>query len=135
MHLKYIFNLLSGWLVEALEERRNEGEVRKGRVCADETMAIDMSANRWKYFRWTPRTAWITFAYVVVVPSALCYVGLVTEVSCLCSSRWTELRGSVGGGAEVREVGGWTPKTIGVREWITLGRSLTFSVADRASTS
>lgn len=44
-------------------------------------MVTDMSANRWKYFRWTPRTAWITFVYVVAVPSVLYYVGFVSEVS------------------------------------------------------
>ena len=44
-------------------------------------MTSDMSANRYKYFRWTPRTAWITFVYVAVVPSVLGYVGYVTEVS------------------------------------------------------
>ena len=44
-------------------------------------MTADMSANRYKYFRWTPRTAWITFVYVAVVPSVLGYVGYVTEVS------------------------------------------------------
>ena len=48
-------------------------------------MAADMNANRWKYFRWTPRTAWITFVYVAVVPSVLGYVGYVTEVSGLLS--------------------------------------------------
>ena len=46
-----------------------------------------MSANRWKYFRWTPRTAWITFVYVVVVPSALGYVGFMTDVSGLWDVR------------------------------------------------
>lgn len=40
-----------------------------------------MSSNRWKYFRWTPRTAWITIVYVVVVPAAFGYVGFVTDVS------------------------------------------------------
>ena len=40
-----------------------------------------MSSNRWKYFRWTPRTAWITLMYVVVVPAAFGYVGFVTDVS------------------------------------------------------
>ena len=48
-------------------------------------MAADMSANRYKYFRWTPRTAWITFVYVAVVPSVLGYIGYVTEVSGLLS--------------------------------------------------
>ena len=41
---------------------------------------IDMSANRWKYFRWTPRTAWITFVYVVAVPSVIGYAGYITDV-------------------------------------------------------
>ena len=41
---------------------------------------LDMSANRWKYFRWTPRTAWITFVYVVAVPSIIGYAGYVTDV-------------------------------------------------------
>ena len=42
----------------------------------------DMNANRWKYFRWTPRTAWITFVYAVAVPSVIGYVGYVTDVRC-----------------------------------------------------
>ena len=41
---------------------------------------LDMSANRWKYFRWTPRTAWISFVYIVAVPSVIGYVGYVTDV-------------------------------------------------------
>ncbi|KAE9988689.1 hypothetical protein EG328_008706 [Venturia inaequalis] len=32
------------------------------------------SVNRFKHFRWTPRTAWISFAYVVAVPSIIGYV-------------------------------------------------------------
>ena len=39
-----------------------------------------MSVNRHKYFRWTPRTAWITFAYVVAVPAVVGYMGYVTDV-------------------------------------------------------
>lgn len=45
-----------------------------------------MSANRWKYFRWTPRTAWITFVYVVAIPSVVGYIGWSTEVSWLSFS-------------------------------------------------
>ena len=41
---------------------------------------LDMSSNRWKYFRWTPRTAWISFVYMVAVPSVVGYVGYVTDV-------------------------------------------------------
>ena len=55
----------------------------RGSEAAD--IAADMNANRYKYFRWTPRTAWITFVYVAVVPSVLGYVGYVTEVSGLLS--------------------------------------------------
>lgn len=40
-----------------------------------------MTVNRHKYFRWTPRTAWLTFAYVVVVPTILGTAGYMTEVS------------------------------------------------------
>ncbi|KAG7005311.1 hypothetical protein G7Y79_00020g048390 [Physcia stellaris] len=40
----------------------------------------NMSANRWKYFRWTPRTAWISTVYVVIVPAAFAYVGFVTDM-------------------------------------------------------
>jgi hypothetical protein len=40
-----------------------------------------MQVNRYKYFRWTTRTAWISFAYVVAVPSVIGYLGYVTDVS------------------------------------------------------
>jgi hypothetical protein len=40
-----------------------------------------MSSNRYKYFRWTPRTARITFAWVVVVPSMVGYAAYKTDVS------------------------------------------------------
>ena len=42
--------------------------------------AIDMMINRYKYFRWTPRTAWISFVYMTVIPSALLYAGWRVEV-------------------------------------------------------
>ena len=68
----------------------------RGSETAD--MAADMNANRWKYFRWTPRTAWITFVYVAVVPSVLGYVGYVTEVSGLLSLSTLSTLQAVGGG-------------------------------------
>ena len=40
-----------------------------------------MYTNRHKYFRWTPRTAWLTIAYVVIVPGIFGYMGYVTDVS------------------------------------------------------
>ncbi|KAA6411852.1 MAG: NADH:ubiquinone oxidoreductase subunit [Lasallia pustulata] len=39
----------------------------------------NMQVNRHKYFRWTPRTAWLTFAYVVAVPAMFGYLGFVTD--------------------------------------------------------
>lgn len=42
-----------------------------------------MTVNRHKYFRWTPRTAWISFAYVILVPGILGVAGYMTEVSAL----------------------------------------------------
>ncbi|KAK2070616.1 hypothetical protein P8C59_005095 [Phyllachora maydis] len=39
----------------------------------------NMTTNRYKYFRWTPRTAWITFVYVAVVPSIFGYFAYTTD--------------------------------------------------------
>ncbi|KAF2247135.1 hypothetical protein BU26DRAFT_520398 [Trematosphaeria pertusa] len=46
----------------------------------------NMTVNRHKYFRWTPRTAWISFAYVILVPGILGVAGYMTE------GKW-EMRG------------------------------------------
>lgn len=40
-----------------------------------------MQRNRHHYFRWTPRTARITFMYVVVVPAIVGYIAYKTDVS------------------------------------------------------
>lgn len=40
-----------------------------------------MYVKRHEYFRWTTRTAWITIAYVIVVPSVAMYTAYRTEVS------------------------------------------------------
>lgn len=40
-----------------------------------------MYVNRHKYFRWTPRTAWLTVTYVLLVPGAFLYMGYKTDVS------------------------------------------------------
>ncbi|KAF1914524.1 hypothetical protein BDU57DRAFT_549677 [Ampelomyces quisqualis] len=46
----------------------------------------NMTVNRHKYFRWTKRTAWLTFAYVILVPSILGTAGYMTD------GKW-EMRG------------------------------------------
>ncbi|RMY02932.1 hypothetical protein D0868_07724 [Hortaea werneckii] len=33
----------------------------------------DMYVKRHEYFRWTPRTAWLSVAYVLAIPGALMY--------------------------------------------------------------
>lgn len=40
-----------------------------------------MITNRHKYFRWTKRTVFISFAYVIAVPAVVGYFGFVTDVS------------------------------------------------------
>ncbi|KAL1587684.1 hypothetical protein WHR41_03706 [Cladosporium halotolerans] len=50
----------------------------------------NMYVKRHEYFRWTPRTAWISFAYVIAVPSAFLYMAYKTE------GKWN-LRGKLRG--------------------------------------
>jgi hypothetical protein len=40
----------------------------------------EMSSNRYKYFKWTPRTTRVSLMYIVVVPSIFAYIGYKTEV-------------------------------------------------------
>ena len=40
-----------------------------------------MYVKRHEYFRWTPRTAWLTITYVIAVPSVFLYYGWTTDVS------------------------------------------------------
>ncbi|CRG91893.1 hypothetical protein PISL3812_08947 [Talaromyces islandicus] len=39
----------------------------------------ELNANRYKYFRWTPRNAWLTLVYAGIVPGILGYVAYKTE--------------------------------------------------------
>ncbi len=40
-----------------------------------------MYVKRHEFFRWTPRTAWLSFVYVFAVPSCFLYLAYGTEVS------------------------------------------------------
>lgn len=40
-----------------------------------------MTSNRHIYFRWTPRTARITFMYAIVVPALVGFIGYKSDVS------------------------------------------------------
>lgn len=59
-------------------------------------MSPDMYVKRHEFFRWTPRTAWLSFAYVIAVPSAFLYMAFKTEVSTMDPARQRRRRSSRG---------------------------------------
>lgn len=61
----------------------------KYRSIADANAHLDMQTNRHVYFRWTPRTARVTFMYVVVVPVILGTIAYKTDVSLLPEPAWS----------------------------------------------
>ncbi|KAL2417277.1 hypothetical protein ABEF91_005203 [Exophiala dermatitidis] len=38
-----------------------------------------LNKERWRYFKWTPRTAWISFMYAVFVPTVVGYALAKTD--------------------------------------------------------
>jgi len=42
---------------------------------------LELNKQRWRYFRWTPRTAFISFMYAIAVPSVTAYLFWKTDVS------------------------------------------------------
>lgn len=67
-----------------------DGNVRgnEKRSIADTSAHLDMQSNRHVYFRWTPRTARVTFMYVAVVPVLLGIVAYKTDVSFFLAPGW-----------------------------------------------
>ncbi|GAQ10277.1 hypothetical protein ALT_7598 [Aspergillus lentulus] len=39
----------------------------------------ELTANRYKYFRWTPRHAWLSFIYMIAIPGTLGYIAYKTD--------------------------------------------------------
>ncbi|KAF1343935.1 NADH:ubiquinone oxidoreductase 6.6kD subunit [Delphinella strobiligena] len=39
----------------------------------------NMYVKRHEYFRWTPRTAWLSLAYMVIIPGISLYVGYKSD--------------------------------------------------------
>ncbi|KAL2827602.1 hypothetical protein BDW59DRAFT_160243 [Aspergillus cavernicola] len=39
----------------------------------------EVTVNRYKYFRWTPRTAWHSLLYMVLIPASLGYIAYNTD--------------------------------------------------------
>ncbi|OQO05969.1 hypothetical protein B0A48_10065 [Cryoendolithus antarcticus] len=50
----------------------------------------NMYVKRHEFFRWTPRTAWLSFVYIVAVPAGFLYMGYQTE------GKW-QMRGKLRG--------------------------------------
>lgn len=50
-----------------------------------------MQKDRHKYFRWTPRTARLTFIYVALIPSIMGYIAYKTDVSVCEQARRAQL--------------------------------------------
>jgi len=40
-----------------------------------------MQVDRYKHFKWTPRTAWLSIIFAIAIPSSLYYVANKTDVS------------------------------------------------------
>ncbi|KAJ5378436.1 hypothetical protein N7509_011555 [Penicillium cosmopolitanum] len=40
----------------------------------------ELNANRYKYFKWTPRHAWTSIIYAIAIPATLTLVAYKTEV-------------------------------------------------------
>ncbi|KAK3692373.1 hypothetical protein B0T22DRAFT_475303 [Podospora appendiculata] len=38
-----------------------------------------MNNNRYKYFRWTPKTAWLSLVYIGIVPGIVGYIAYTTD--------------------------------------------------------
>jgi hypothetical protein len=45
------------------------------------TAIAEMQVDRYKHFKWTPRTAWLSILFAVAIPSSLYYVANKTDVS------------------------------------------------------
>ncbi|KAF2860177.1 hypothetical protein K470DRAFT_76708 [Piedraia hortae CBS 480.64] len=48
----------------------------------------DMWTNRHNYFRWTPRTTWLSFTYILLVPGSLLYLAYKVEGKYSFRSKW-----------------------------------------------
>lgn len=42
-----------------------------------------MQSNRYKYFRWTPRTVRLSVLYVIVIPGLFAYTAIQTDVGAI----------------------------------------------------
>ncbi|EKG12293.1 hypothetical protein MPH_10598 [Macrophomina phaseolina MS6] len=58
----------------------------------------NLSPNRYKYFRWTPKTAWISFWVAVAVPSVVGIIAYRTDADTAVQGKY-EFRGKRRGDA------------------------------------
>jgi hypothetical protein len=52
----------------------------------------ELNANRYKYFKWTPRHAWTSIIYAIAIPATLTLVAYKTEVGRTHLPTWGEGR-------------------------------------------
>ena len=62
------------------ERARATAKIRESRDPDHNPLHTGMSKNRHKYFRWTPRTARLTFIYTTLIPAIGLYFGWKYEV-------------------------------------------------------
>ena len=58
---------------------RTDGRRRGGQYRTNSR--ADMYVKRHEYFKWTPRTAWLSVVYILAVPAGFLYMGWKTDVS------------------------------------------------------
>lgn len=73
------------WMRWCMDMRKSFGDVAGDRANGETGRRLircspDMYVKRHEYFRWTKRTAGISFAYVIAVPAAFLYMAYQTEV-------------------------------------------------------
>ena len=62
-------------------KKQSTQETERKQILTHLSPSLEMAVDRYKHFRWTPRTAWITVAYVCIVPSIMGYFAYTTDVS------------------------------------------------------
>jgi len=62
-------------------QETEHSRIKKNQILTHPSHSLEMAVDRYKHFRWTPRTAWITVAYVCIVPSIMGYFAYTTDVS------------------------------------------------------
>ncbi len=77
----------------------------------------DMQINRYKYFRWNARTAWVSVAYMVIFPSLIGFIAYKTDVRKLAHFLRCDLGMWIGGNRRRGKLSLFPPKKVGSSIW------------------